>query len=118
MDESDSLFSILPPEGLNNQGLASNLPKEFALSQNYPNPFNPSTTIPFQLPAVSGQQSAVSGRRTAVTLKVYNVLGELVRTLVNEEQGPGWYRVIWDGKDSLGKEVSSGVYFYLSLIHI
>jgi flagellar hook assembly protein FlgD len=46
------------------------------------------------------------------TLKVYNILGQLVRTLVDEEKTPGNYDVVWDGKDDSGKEVSSGIYFY------
>jgi len=47
-----------------------------------------------------------------VTLKVYNILGQEVRTLVDGKQFPGYYSVIWDGKDSRGKEVSSGIYLY------
>ncbi len=118
MDESDSLFSILPPEGVDNRGLSSDLPQEFGLSQNYPNPFNGTTAISYQLSGVSPRSSAVGGSRARATstihvsLKVYNVLGELVRTLVDEEQGPGYYRVLWGGKDNLGREISSGVYFY------
>ena len=81
------------------------LPQRIALSQNYPNPFNPSTLIRYHL-------SAVRGRPSAVTLKIYNVLGQLVSTLVDERQVPGYYSVSWDGRDSLGKEVSSGIYFY------
>jgi len=81
------------------------LPKEYSLSQNFPNPFNPTTLIRYQLPAVSDQQSAVS-------LKIYNVLGQRVRTLVNKEQAPGYYSVIWNGRDDYGREMASGVYFY------
>jgi hypothetical protein len=92
-------------------------PSIFALSQNYPNPFNPITIIQY---AVSGRQikAADSGRRTAdgsftpVTLKIYNILGQKVRTLVDEPKGVGNHEVIWDGKDDLGKEVASGIYFY------
>jgi flagellar hook assembly protein FlgD len=47
-----------------------------------------------------------------ITLKVYNILGRLVRILVDEEKIPGNYEAVWDGKDSQGKEVSSGIYFY------
>ena len=80
------------------------LPSHFALLQNYPNPFNSTTAISYQVSAISGQQSAVS-------LKIYNILGELVRTLVDGKQPLGYYSVFWDGRDSLGREVSSGVYF-------
>ncbi|GAB6283000.1 MAG: hypothetical protein STSR0008_17540 [Ignavibacterium sp.] len=74
----------------------NNLPKEYSLSQNYPNPFNPTTTLSFAI----SQQSFVS-------LKVYDVLGKEVATLVNEEKPAGTYKVTFDA----GK-LSSGVYFY------
>jgi hypothetical protein len=81
-------------------------PSEFALSQNYPNPFNPATTIRFK----------VEGRRLKVplhtTLKIYNVLGEVVRTLVDEEKLPGDHTIQWDGKNNKGEQLASGVYFY------
>jgi hypothetical protein len=81
-------------------------PSEFALSQNCPNPFNPTTVIRFK----------VEGRRLKVpvptTLKIYNILGEVVRTLVNEEKLPGNYTVQWDGKNDRGEQLASGVYFY------
>jgi hypothetical protein len=84
------------------------VPLRFTLSQNYPNPFNPSTTLPF---TVNGSRFMVhSPVRTS--LKIYNILGQLVRTLVDEEKTPGNYKVIWDGKDNSGKEVASGIYFY------
>jgi hypothetical protein len=74
---------------------------KYDLSQNYPNPFNPQTTIAFSLK-----------NRGHVSLNVYNVAGELVRTLVNEERGAGSHKKEWDGRDNAGQEVSSGVYFY------
>lgn len=75
-----------------------------ALSQNYPNPFNPSTTITFSLPNV--------GTRHVVSLRVYDVLGREVVTLVNEEMAAGSYEVTWDAKDQHGSPLTSGVYFY------
>lgn len=81
-----------------------NLPVGFELGQNYPNPFNAATAIPYYL-------SSVRGRPSAVTLRVYNVLGQGVRTLVDEEQAPGYYSVVWDGRGGKGEEVSSGIYF-------
>lgn len=78
-------------------------PKVFSLLQNYPNPFNSATLIPYHLPAVSGQRSAVS-------LKIYNLLGQEVKTLVDKKQASGYYSVRWDGKDDGGKPVASGVY--------
>jgi hypothetical protein len=87
----------------------SSQPAGFALSQNYPNPFNPVTRIQYEVG--SNQQNAEnSARRT--TLKVYNLLGQLVRILVDEKQAPGSYQVVWDGKDENGEEVSSGIYLY------
>jgi len=71
------------------------------LSQNYPNPFNPQTTIAFSIKD-----------RGAVSVKVYNVAGELVRTLANEDRAAGSYTLTWDGRNDAGQPVSSGVYFY------
>jgi len=81
--------------------VAINVPKEFALEQNYPNPFNPQTTIAYELPVA-----------TYVVLKIYNVLGEEVKTIVDAEQSPGSKSVVWDGTDNLGGRVGSGIYFY------
>ncbi len=77
------------------------LPTEFGLSQNYPNPFNPSTVISYQLPVDS-----------RVTLKVYNVLGEEVATLVDGLQSAGFRLQEWNATDNNGKPLSSGIYFY------
>jgi hypothetical protein len=77
------------------------LPSEFILSQNYPNPFNLSTKIEFTLPH--------SG---FVWLDIYDILGKKLRTLVSENLSSGYKAVLWDGKDDLGKEVCSGIYFY------
>ena len=83
------------------------VPTGFELSQNYPNPFNPSTTIRFTLPS---QQEG--GLTLPTTLKIYNVLGEVVRTLVDEPMAPGAHEVVWDGKDDQGDQTASGIYFY------
>jgi hypothetical protein len=77
------------------------LPKEFEISQNYPNPFNPTTVIEYALPKSSD-----------VKIKIYNILGQEVRNLVNERQEAGYKIIGWDGKDDHGMEVSSGIYFY------
>ncbi|HEX9975094.1 MAG TPA: T9SS type A sorting domain-containing protein, partial [bacterium] len=77
------------------------IPNKYALFQNFPNPFNPTTTIRFDLP--------FSGR---VALKIYNLRGELVRTLIEEQLNVGSHRVMWDGNDDNGRLQSSGVYFY------
>jgi hypothetical protein len=83
------------------------LPKSFSLGQNYPNPFNPTTTIRFEIGIGGGPQQSVQ-----TTLRVYNILGQRVKTLVDEPKSPGIYYQTWDGKDEQGNKVSSGVYFY------
>jgi hypothetical protein len=80
-------------------------PSGYALLKNYPNPFNTTTGIAYQLPGEAESQ------RT--TLRVYNILGQEVRTLVDEIQGAGKYQVWWDGRDHSGVEVETGIYFYL-----
>jgi len=81
------------------------LPEVFQLAQNYPNPFNPETNMRFNIPAQMTEGAHVQ-------LCVYNVLGQLVRTLVNETRFPGQHVVKWDSKNDLGDRVPSGVYFY------
>jgi hypothetical protein len=81
------------------------LPTTFELDQNYPNPFNPETRIQYRL-AKAGE----------VTLEIFNLLGEKVTTLVNEKQKAGAYFTSWQGKDKLGNEATSGVYFYRLMI--
>lgn len=76
-------------------------PEAFALEQNYPNPFNPSTTIHYTV-----------GEQSIVQLKIFNTLGQEVRTLVSFEHPAGTYSVEWDGKSDLGEDVPSGMYLY------
>jgi hypothetical protein len=85
----------------------ASVPKAFDLSQNYPNPFNPTTTIKYALPSAGDGEGTLP-----TTLKIYNILGEVVRTLVNEPKSPGVYYEVWDGKDNQGNQVAAGVYFY------
>ena len=77
------------------------LPQGFALGANYPNPFNPSTVIPYQLPTA-----------THVRLDVFNVLGQHVATLVDEERQAGFHAAKWDATDAAGQAMAAGVYFY------
>jgi hypothetical protein len=79
----------------------SEIPTEYALAQNYPNPFNPVTEIKFKIP-----------KNSFVSLKIYNLLGQEIRSLINENKTPGIYRISWDGRDRYGQLVKSGVYFY------
>jgi len=76
-------------------------PVNFRLEQNYPNPFNPITSIQYQVPF-----------KSSASLKIYNVRGELIRTLVETDQDAGVYMIIWDGLDNRGHETSSGMYVY------
>ena len=84
------------------------LPFTFTLGQNYPNPFNPTTIIPFSLKT----QGSMFKGAVRTTLIIYNILGQKIKTLVDDEKMPGSYEVQWNGKDDKGKEVSSGIYFY------
>jgi len=77
------------------------LPDQFALFQNYPNPFNPSTTIIYNLQVAS-----------RVTLKIFNLLGQEVKTLVDAVQDAGYKSIQWNGRNTEGRSVASGVYFY------
>ena len=76
-------------------------PGAFALTDNAPNPFNPSTTIAYEVP-----------RQAHITLTIHNVLGQEVIRLVNQVRSAGRYTVVWHGKNSLGREVASGIYLY------
>lgn len=80
---------------------AQTIPRSYELAQNFPNPFNPGTVIEFSLPAAA-----------KASVEVYNVLGDRVNSLVDRYLPAGKYRVNWDGVDSDGKPVASGVYFY------
>ncbi len=77
------------------------LPRFFELGQNYPNPFNPTTTIKYSIP-----------KAAKVELEIYNILGQTVKTLVEEEKPAGFYQVSWDGRDEHGRGVSTGIYLY------
>ena len=79
------------------------VPREFELYQNYPNPFNATTIINYEL--------LIMNSPVRTTLKVYNLLGKEVKTLVDKSQKGGHYEVSWDGRDEKGREVGSGIYF-------
>jgi len=91
---SDQVFTIQVPVSVENQ--SSTFPTKYKLNQNYPNPFNPSTTIKFAVPYESN-----------VNLSIYNVLGELISTLVNEQKKPGYYEYEFNAST-----LASGVYLY------
>ena len=90
--------TYVKPEAQSSDGA---IPANYALAQNYPNPFNPSTTIHYELPSAA-----------AVTLEVFDIIGQKVATLVNETQSAGKWSVRWDAKNDFGKNVASGIYLY------
>jgi len=100
-DFSAWLYTILKPTTTAVEEPGGAIPATIVLDQNFPNPFNPSTAISFQLSAVS-----------FVTLRVYDLLGREVITLVNGVGKPGVYTVRWNGKNNSGQPVSSGIYLY------
>jgi hypothetical protein len=91
----------IPHEMEQNIQMTTALPKSFGIAQNFPNPFNATTTIRYSLP-----------NQANVRLEIFNILGQKVKTLVNEPQEAGYKQVLWDGKNDQGDNVSSGVYFY------
>jgi hypothetical protein len=76
-------------------------PKDFVISQNYPNPFNPSTVISYSVP-----------KSSFVSIKVFNLFGQEVKTLINSRRQAGYYTIQWNGDNNFGRSVSSGVYIY------
>jgi len=80
--------------------MVPSLPAGFQLFQNYPNPFNPETSIAYQLSALDH-----------VALRIFNVTGQMVKTLADEDQPAGYYTIRWDGRNNHGLPVASGVYF-------
>ena len=90
---NDSILSYIPK--------ISKSPTQFNLSQNYPNPFNATTNIEYNLP-----------HSLYVHLSIYNLKGEKIKTLVNQEMNSGSHNVYWDGTNNFGSSVSSGLYLY------
>ena len=81
--------------------LKNSIPKEFSLSQNYPNPFNSTTLIQYGLK-----------ENVNVKITVYDILGRVVKSLVNDYQDAGFRSVTWDGTDNSGSSVATGLYIY------
>jgi hypothetical protein len=97
--EAEALLNESTTQALSAQVAA--LPTQFALENNYPNPFNPTTTIMYQLP-----------EDVRVSVTIYNIQGQVVRTLVNEDQKAGYYTIQWDGRSEAGTTVATGIYIY------
>jgi hypothetical protein len=106
---AELLFSdILVPDGAatgaeGRETEVAALPTTFTLGANFPNPFNPETKISFEVPA---------GWTAPVTLRIFNVQGQLIRTLVEGVMPPGQHNILWNGKDNFGQTVSTGLYLY------
>ena len=106
----DAKKHIISPDQIAHANLKTRLsatPQQTQLLQNYPNPFNPETWIPFQL----------AGALSHVVIEIYDLNGRQIRRLDVGHRGSGWYlsrdrAAYWDGKNSAGEKVSSGVYFY------
>jgi hypothetical protein len=112
---------------IENEDDNDNLPDDFCLDQNYPNPFNPSTIITFELRRENEElrtphpteridrffsRSMQKTLTIPTSLKIYNIKGQLVKTLFEDELPEGRYEIVWDGKDESGAEVASGAYLY------
>jgi hypothetical protein len=100
-DELEFKIDSLIKTGVREIGDGETVPERFVLLQNYPNPFNPVTNIEFVIPEPA-----------RVKLEIYNILGKKIITLVDKKLSAGYKIVEWDGKDSQGNEVSTGIYFY------
>lgn len=77
------------------------IPAVYSLNQNFPNPFNPTTTIEYTIPEAGH-----------VNLVIYNLAGQKIRTLVNENQPASFRKIVWDGRNEMGESVGAGIYFY------
>jgi hypothetical protein len=103
---ADAMLSTSAAASINIEGVdridSPDLPLSFELEQNYPNPFNPTTTIPFALTQAAH-----------VNLTVFNVLGQEVKQLINEEmEANSRHEIVWDATDNMGQRVSTGIYLY------
>jgi hypothetical protein len=93
-------FAFNPPFGKRESETQEIIPFVFSLNQNYPNPFNPNTIIDFEVPS-----------NQWVTLEIFNILGQKVKTLVDQYKDAGHYSILWDGTNNSGIKIASGVYF-------
>ena len=100
-----NFFGAIPTD-INDGRNPAAFPKSFILEQNYPNPFNPITHIRYSI------QNTGAFPIPNTILRIYNVLGQEIRTLVDRKQIPGEYDIEWDGNDQSGHRVASGLYFY------
>ena len=105
-DRIMNFFGDLPTDVADGHSPAAALPYKVRLDQNFPNPFNPVTRISYAITPDAGV------RVDRTRLEVFNVLGQKVATLVDRDEAPGQYTVVWDGRDERGGPTASGVYLY------
>lgn len=98
-DTTDSIFHLGQLSAVDNHTYLT--PDRFELAQNFPNPFNPETDIRFSVPTTA-----------VVRIQIYNIMGQLVRTLTNTNYTAGVHRIHWDGRSDIGQNLSAGIYFY------
>ncbi len=110
-DESNNNFKASPPgtlileESTDIEKIKNTIPRDYKLLQNYPNPFNPETKIRYELPYAGN-----------VTIKIYNMMGQHVRTLYDDFIDAGYHQIIWDGCNEKANIVPSGMYIYIMRI--
>ncbi len=105
----DVIIGFSVPSAISPTTFSSDLapiPEHFVLHPNFPNPFNAITTIRYELPIM------INGAFTSVYLAIYNLMGQKIRTLLDQPQKSGYHKITWNGIDDYGLPVSSGVYFY------
>jgi hypothetical protein len=103
LPENCTIQSVIVSDLLGNpvQAAVRRLPAQFSVSRNYPNPFNSQTTIRYDLPTDA-----------SVQMTIYDIRGHKIRTLENGFKPAGYYQAVWNGKDDVGHEVASGIYFF------
>ncbi len=100
VDLSDGTFTVTEKAAIHDEA-GPQVPGSFALEQNYPNPFNSSTLIRFELPVAIN-----------VRIKIFNTMGQHIATVVDRNFEAGYHQITWDGRDQVGRDLSSGIYFY------
>jgi len=102
----DTLYPMVEGRIINYPGISGietfqSIPQKFVLNQNYPNPFNPETTIPFIL-----------SQRSQIVVEIYNILGQKIKTLFSGQMPAGKHKLLWNGRNESGNQVSTGTYIY------
>ena len=107
---NDMIYKISTVSGVEDEN--NYVFEKFHLFQNCPNPFSERTSIRYVVASRQEDKNLTTDHCVLTTLKIYELTGRLVRTLVAEPQPPGYYEVIWDGTNEVGSKVAPGIYFY------